>query len=78
IIGMKENVLAVPRKAILYKQNKTYVFVKQGNSVSQREITIGLTEEDLVEITSGLNGGEVIVTVGVESLKDGDRIEVLQ
>ncbi|MBU4330482.1 MAG: efflux RND transporter periplasmic adaptor subunit [Acidobacteria bacterium] len=78
IIGMKENVLAVPRKAILYKQNKTYVFVKQGNSVSQREITIGLTEEDLVEITSGLTESEVIVTVGVESLKDGDRIEVLQ
>ena len=78
IIGMKENVLAVPRKAILYKQNKTYVFVKQGNTVSQREITIGLTEEDLVEILSGLNEGEVIVTVGVESLKDGDRVEVVQ
>jgi len=77
-IGAKENVVTIPRKAILYKQNKTYVFVMNRNQVSQREIELGLTEEDFVEVTSGLNEGEVIVVVGVEGLKDGQRVDVVQ
>jgi len=77
-IGAKENVITIPRKAILYKQNKTYVFVMNRNLVSQREIELGLTEEDYVEVTSGLDEGEVIVIVGVEGLKDGQRVDVVQ
>jgi RND family efflux transporter MFP subunit len=77
-IGAKENVVTIPRRAILYKQNKTYVFVMNRNFVSQREIQIGLTEEDYVEVTEGLTEGEVIVVVGVEGLKDGQRVDVVQ
>lgn len=77
-IGAKENVLTIPRKAILYKQNKIYVFVMNRNQVSQREVFLGLTEEDLVEVTSGLAEGDVIVVVGVEGLKDGQRVDVVQ
>ncbi len=77
-IGAKDNVLTIPRKAILYKQNKTYAFVLNRNLVSQREIQLGLTEEDLVEVTSGLAEGDIIVTVGVEGLKDGQRVDVVQ
>jgi RND family efflux transporter MFP subunit len=77
-IGMKENVLVIPRKAILYKQNKTYVFVMDHNQVSQREVLLGLTEEDEVEVTNGLNEGEVIVVVGVDGLEDGQRVDIVQ
>jgi RND family efflux transporter MFP subunit len=77
-IGAKDNVVTIPRRAILYKQNKTYVFVMNRNLVSQREVQIGLTEEDYVEVTDGLTEGEVIVVVGVEGLKDGQRVDVVQ
>jgi len=77
-IGAKENVLVIPRRAILYKQNKTYVFVMNRNQVSQREISLGLTEEDEVEVTNGLAEGDVIVVVGVEGLKDGQRVDVVR
>jgi RND family efflux transporter MFP subunit len=78
VIGKKEDVLVIPRKSILFKQNKTYVFVVDRNQVSQREIALGLTEEDHVEVLSGLKQDEVIVTVGVEGLEDGERIEIVQ
>lgn len=78
VIGKKDNVLVIPRKAVLFKQNKTYVFVMENDRVSQREIGLGLTEEDNVEVLSGLEQGEVIVTVGVEGLEDGERVEVVQ
>ena len=77
-IGEKENVAVIPRKAVLYKQNKTYVFVLNQNQVSQREISLGLTEEDEMEVVNGLAEGEVIVVVGIESLKDGQRVDIVQ
>lgn len=77
-IGQKEDVLVIPRKAILYRQNKTYAFVVENGRAAQREIVIGLTEEDLAEVLGGLEEGETIVSVGVENLKDGQRVEVLQ
>jgi multidrug efflux pump subunit AcrA (membrane-fusion protein) len=78
VIGKKEDVLVIPRKSILFKQNKTYVFVMDRNIVSQREITMGLTEEDHVEVQSGLEQGDVIITVGVEGLEDGERVEIVR
>ncbi len=78
ITGAKENLLVIPRKAILYKQNRTYVFVMNKGQVSQREVVLGLIEEDRVEVTSGLKEGEVIVVVGVEGIKDGQRVNVVQ
>jgi len=76
--GKKENVLVIPRKAILYKQGKTYVFILKDGLAGQREITLGLTEEDLAEVASGIAEGEVIVSVGVENLKDGQPVTVLK
>jgi RND family efflux transporter MFP subunit len=76
--GTKDNVLVIPRKAILYKQGKTYVFVLKNNLASQREVTLGLTEEDQAEVTDGLAEGDVIVSVGVENLKDGQPVNVLK
>jgi membrane fusion protein (multidrug efflux system) len=78
VIGQKEDVLVVPRKAILYKQNKTFVFVLNRGQVAQREVALGLAEEDQVEIVSGVEEGDVIVTVGVENIKDGQRVEVVR
>ena len=77
-VGQKEDVLVIPRKAILYRQNKTYAFVVENGRAAQREIVIGLTEEDLAEVLGGLEEGETIVSVGVENLKDGQPVEVLQ
>jgi RND family efflux transporter MFP subunit len=78
VIGQKENALVIPRRAVLYKQNKTYAFLLNGNQVTQREIALGLIEEDDAEVSEGLAEGDVIVTVGVDGLKDGQRVDVVQ
>jgi len=78
ITGVKENLLVIPRKAVLYKQSRTYVFILKDNRVMQREITLGLVEEDQVEVISGLKEGDVIVVVGVEGIKDAQRVNVVQ
>lgn len=76
-IGQKENVLVIPRRAVVYKQNQAYVFVVNRGQVSEREVELGLAEEDEVEVVDGLQEGDVVVEVGVEALKDGQRVEIV-
>jgi membrane fusion protein (multidrug efflux system) len=78
VIGQKNDILVIPRKSVLYKQNKTFVFVLNQMKVAQREVTLGLLEEDMVEIIDGLEEGDTIVVVGIESLKDGQSVKVVQ
>jgi membrane fusion protein, multidrug efflux system len=76
-IGQKENVLVIPRRAVVYKQNQAYVFVVNRGQAAEREVALGLAEEDQVEVVEGLQEGDVVVEVGVEALKDGQRVEIV-
>jgi membrane fusion protein (multidrug efflux system) len=69
--------VTVPRRSILRERDQSYVFVVNPDStVSRREVTTGFAEEDVVEIVRGVEAGETIVTVGVETLNDGYPVVV--
>jgi cobalt-zinc-cadmium efflux system membrane fusion protein len=54
--------LAVPLSAIVREGEKTSVWVAQGaNQFARREVTMGLEQEDYVQILSGLQAGEEVV-----------------
>jgi len=76
VIGEKKDTLVIPRKSVIYKRDKVYVFVFKRGTVSQREIKIGITEEDQIEVLEGLKDDEAIVVVGVESIKDEMKVRV--
>jgi membrane fusion protein (multidrug efflux system) len=78
MVSDKEDALAIPRKSIQYKDNKPYIFVFREMQVFSREIETGIAEGDNMEVLSGLEEGEAVVTVGVESLKDRMKVRVSQ
>jgi HlyD family secretion protein len=61
--AQKENVLTLPRRALIRRNNNYFVRVMTGPTTTREQpVTIGLTGLDgEVEITSGLSGGEQIV-----------------
>lgn len=67
-VGQIQLVL-VPRLAVIQKGDKTLAFVDKGNGTYQeREVQIGTTDADNIEIKSGLALGERIVTRGSTAL----------
>jgi multidrug efflux system membrane fusion protein len=53
----------------------TYVYVvKADSTVTVRPITVGTTEGDDSEITSGLAPGDVVVMTGVDKLQEGSKV----
>lgn len=60
----KDNVILVPRTAIVTKDLKSYVLVKSGDTVVQKEVEVGIENDTEAEILSGINEGDQIVTFG--------------
>ena len=70
----RPNALVVPKRAILLERDQNIVYRVQEGVAVRTPVAIGLSAHDVVEVTSGLAAGEVVVTVGQESLRDGAAV----
>jgi RND family efflux transporter MFP subunit len=68
-----DNALVIPQKAIL--ENK-YIFIAQDGKAAKKEITLGLQNTTLVEVSSGIAEGDLVIADGNFGLEDGAPIEV--
>jgi len=63
ITDRRENVLVVPRRAVITKENKKFIRILEGKTIKEIEVETGLEgAEGGVEIVSGINEGEKIIT----------------
>lgn len=68
-----EDALVIPQKAVL--ENK-YVFLAQNGKAARKEITLGLQNTTMVEVTSGIAEGDLVIAEGNFGLEEGAPIEV--
>jgi len=75
LVQEKHGVTLAPTAAVQHNSQATYVYVvKADSTVTVRPITIGTTEGDDSEVTSGLAPGEVLVMTGVDKLQEGTKV----
>jgi multidrug efflux system membrane fusion protein len=75
LVQQKQNVTLLPNAGIQRNSQGTYVWlVKPDQTVTVRPITVGSTENDESEITTGIEPGDTVVTVGVDRLEDGGKV----
>ena len=69
-----DDVLSVPVQSILEFRGKDFVFVKDGDGFRQEEITLGISNDQHVEVKKGLKSGdEVAMSPGVLLTEDQKR-----
>jgi multidrug efflux system membrane fusion protein len=77
LVEEKRNVTLLPSAAIQRNAQTTYVYVvKQDQTVDIRNVTVGTTDGNNSEVTSGLSPGEVVVMTGVDKLQQGSKVQV--
>lgn len=77
---------AVPQTAILYEAGQAYLFTvaeeaREGEQivVARRvPVQVGLRQDQMVEITGGLQSDAIVIGAGAAFLQDGDRIRPLE
>lgn len=70
----------IPIVAILedLKTNKfVWIYNPIEKTVSKRKVITGNTYDDVIEITSGLNPGDIIAVAGAHYLEDGQKVNLL-
>jgi HlyD family secretion protein len=74
--GARETTL-LPRDALVYRGDQPGVYVIESEKAKFIALETGLTQEDKVEVISGLKAGDAVITRGSNLLKDGDRVRVM-
>lgn len=72
-VSTHEDALVLPQEAIIEGK---YVFLAQGSRAQKKEVTLGLQNTDLVEITSGIKEGDLVIVEGNFGLEDGAEIKI--
>jgi len=66
--------ILIPYEAVIEQMGEFFVFVVHGQKVSEQRVTLGMNIKDMVIVTEGLSPGEVIVTEGVQKLRDNATV----
>ena len=77
ITEQRSRALSVPQKAITDFNGEPAVWVVNGDRAQRKPVTTGLTNQDRVEIRSGLDAGDVVITSGYSRLMEGSEIAVV-
>ncbi len=78
VLEQRPNALLVPEQAIVPEGNERFVYrVVDGKAVRQ-QVTLGQRRAGEVEILSGLNPGDTVVTDGQMKIRDGAAVTVMQ
>ncbi len=70
-------VLLVPREAVVREDQETSVFLVRDSMTYRTVVNTGYEDDQFVEIASGLEAGNQVVTTGQTSLSDSTKIEVI-
>ena len=74
--GEMRDIVVIPITSILYDNARIKVFVAEGNRAREKEVKIGNKYGEFLEITEGLQPGEIIVVAGQNNLSQGVKINV--
>ncbi|MFN8972432.1 MAG: efflux RND transporter periplasmic adaptor subunit [Alphaproteobacteria bacterium] len=77
LVERKPNALLVPEAAIVPQGNDKFVYrITPENTVTLTPVTLGARKEGRVEILSGLNAGDQVVTSGQIKLREGAAVSL--
>ena len=69
-----ENVMTVPMPALYHSGNDAFVYVFENNTAVKRDIETGISDEEFIEVKSGLNGTENIIYTWSREIYNGAEV----
>lgn len=75
--GAHQNILAVPRDAVMSASDEYEVFVVEDGLARKRPVGLGAEWRAFVEVSSGIVEGEEVVSAGQHVIRDGTKVNVV-
>ena len=68
--------LVIPAAALQQGPQGAFVYLLHEGKAVVRPVTVGIVEDERVSIAKGLDSGDVVITDGIDRLRDGTAVEV--
>lgn len=72
-----ENAVLIPYDAVHFESEQAYVFEIVDHKAVRTPVSIGLMNEDMVEVTEGLAAGRQVVATWSSQLEDGAEVRII-
>ncbi|NBF41307.1 MAG: efflux RND transporter periplasmic adaptor subunit [Spirochaetes bacterium] len=73
-----EGVVAVPFRALIQEGGNEYVYTVEDGAARRVAVRTGIIAQDRVEVVSGLDAGQAVVTEGHQELRPGRPVRVIE
>lgn len=74
----KDGVMIIPSDAVMTSKGANYVFTVNGDNVTKKvDVTVGVDNGTIAEITSGIQVGDRVVVKGQDYIEDGETVNVV-
>lgn len=77
ITDTRENAILVPKTAILFDNNRQYIFLVRDGKAVRLNLEAGYSDTTHVQALSGVQIGDTVVVVGQNGLKDGSAVRIV-
>jgi len=78
LVNTQEKALVIPSSAVAPGASGSYVYViDSSDKVSVRTVSTGVSNQDFVAVTDGLQPGERVVTDGLDRLRNGSKVQIV-
>jgi len=72
----RENVVLVPLGSVMSDSSGEFVFIVENDTARKRPVSTGIVKDDMVEIISGINEGEMVVVKGQQFLDHDSPVKI--
>ena len=74
----RTDAILIPEKSLLNINKKHYVYIVDNDIAKLKPVQIGIRNNSLIEIKSGLNNFDKVIFMGHEKLKDGSKVKIIE
>ena len=71
------DVVAIPKKAVVPEAGASFVFVAEADTARKVAVTTGYSDDEYVEVLTGIDIGDTVITVGQGGLRNGSKIRTI-
>lgn len=69
--------VVIPKQALIQEDGNSYIYIVENNKAVKKKVSTGLTTTEDVEVLSGIEAGDRVITVGSEQLTAGYEVRIV-
>lgn len=71
-----DNAVMVPTSAVIPEMTGHKVFTLENGIISSKRVEVGIRTDAELQLISGINPGDTLITTGIMLIKDGDQVSI--